>query len=83
MFLGNLACLFSWLVAAIIAGSADISMSVCLSLVEASSVIYKDPSHSDNISILFVLLELIVVSSCSYCYTCFIFSTDNAVLFRS
>ena len=77
IFLGNSACPFSWYV---VTGATDISVSVCLSLVEASLLIYKDPSHSDNASILFVLLELILTSR-SYCYMCFIFLTDNAVLF--
>jgi len=82
MFLGNSACPFSWLVPAIVAGATDISMSVHLSLVEAFIVICKDPSHSDNASISFVLLELIVVSSHSYCYTYFVFSTDNSISFH-
>jgi len=64
------------------AGAVDISVSVCLSFIEASSLICKDPSHSDNVSISFILLELVLVSSYSYCYTCFVFSTDNAVSFR-
>jgi len=83
MFLGNPACLFSWLVPAIVAGATDISVSVRSSLVEASTMICKDPSYSDNASISFVLLELIMVFSCSYCYTCFIFLTDNSVSFCS
>ena len=71
IFLGNPASLFSWLIPAIVAGATNISVSVCsYSLVEASSLICKDPSHSDNASILFVHLELIV-SSCSFHYTCF------------
>jgi len=65
------------------AGVVDISVSICLLFVEASLLICKDPSHSDNASISFVLLELVLVSSHSYCYMCFVFSTDNAVLFRS
>jgi len=81
MFLSNPTCPFSWLVAAIVAGTTDISVSVHSSLVKTSSMICKDPSHSENTSILFVLLQLVVVSSCSYCYMCFVFSTDNAVLF--
>ena len=54
------------------ASAVDIFVSVHLSLLEASSVILRDPSHSDNASILFVLLELILVSLCSLHYTCFI-----------
>ena len=61
MFFSNLVCLYSWLVTAISAGAVDISMSVCSSFVEASSVILRDPSHSDNTSILFVSLELVMV----------------------
>ena len=45
------------------ASAMDISMSVCSSLFEASFVIIKDSSLSDNASILFVFLELIFVSS--------------------
>ena len=82
MFFGIPACTFSLFATATSAGATDISsVVVCLYLFEASSVICKDPSHSDNVSISFVLLELIMVSSCSYCYTCFVFSTDNAVSF--
>ena len=44
-------------------------------------MICKDPNHSDSASILFVLLELVLVS-CSYCYTCFVLLTDNAVSFH-
>ena len=66
--------------ARVIASAVDISVSICSLLVEASSLICKDPSYSDNASILFVLLEL-VLTFCSYCYTCFVFSTDNAVSF--
>ena len=54
------------------AGVPDISVSVGSYLsVEASSLICRDPSHSDNASILSVLLEL-VLSSCSLYYICFI-----------
>ena len=61
IFFDNPACLYSWLVTAIGAGAVDISVSICSLFVEASSVILRDPSHSDNASILFVLLELVVV----------------------
>ena len=64
------------------AGAVDISVSICLSFVEASLLICKDPSRSDNVFISFVLLELVLVSSRSYCYTCFVFLTDNTVLFH-
>ena len=68
MLLGIPADLF---IAGVIAGTIDISVSVCLLLVEASLLIYKDPSHSNNASILFVLLELILASHSLY-YMCFI-----------
>ena len=54
------------------AGVVDISVSVHLYLLEASSVICKDPSRSDNASISFVLLELVLVSLHSLYYTCFV-----------
>ena len=74
--------MFSLSATAASAGATDISsVVVCSYSSEASSAICKDPSRSDSASILFVLLEL-VVSSHSYCYTCFVFSTDNAVSFR-
>ena len=71
IFFGNPAWTFLLIVAAAVAGATDISVSVCLySSIEASSLICKDPSCSDNASILFVLLEL-VLSSRSFHYTCF------------
>ena len=58
---GNPACTFSLNTAAVVAGATDILVSVCsYSSVEASSLICKDPSHSDNASISFVLLELVL-----------------------
>ena len=51
-------------------GAVDISVSVCL-LLEASSLICKDPGCSDNASISFVLLELVLVP-CSLHYMCFV-----------
>ena len=54
------------------ASAVDISVSVCLYLLEASFVIYKNPSRSNNVSILFVLLELILVLFCSLYYIYFI-----------
>jgi len=54
------------------AGTVNISMSVHLSLLEASSVILKDPSHSDNASILFVLLELVLSHPHSFYYMYFV-----------
>ena len=54
------------------AGATDISVSIGLySSVEASLLICKDSSHSDNTSISFVLLEL-VLASYSLHYMCFI-----------
>ena len=74
--------MFSLFATAAGAGATDISsVVVCLYSSEASSVICKNPNHSDSTSISFVLLKLVLIS-CSYCYTCFIFSTDNAVLFH-
>ena len=55
------------------AGTTDIFSVVVYSyLSEASSVICKDPSHSNNASISFVLLELIVVLPCNFSYMCFV-----------
>ena len=68
MLLGTPANSFTTGVAA---GAVDISVSFYLSFVEASSLIYKDPSHSDNASISFVLLELVLVSR-SLHYTYFV-----------
>ena len=73
MFFGNPAWMFSLFATAAGAGATDISsVVVCSYSSEASSVICKDPSHSDNASISFVLLELIVVLSCSFSYMCFV-----------
>ena len=78
MFFGIPACIFS-LIATTSAGAVDIlSVLVCLYLLEASFVIGKDPSHSNNVLILFVLLKLILVSLCSFYYTCFV-PTGNSV----
>ena len=69
MLLGIPADLFT---AGIIAGAVDISVSICLSFVEASLLICKDLSHSDNTSILFVLVELVLVPhSLHYMYFVF------------
>ena len=70
IFFGIPACIFSLFVIAAGIGAADISVSICLYLLEASSVIYKDPGHSDNASILFVLLELVLIllHSLNYMY---------------
>ena len=62
MFFSNPACtLFT-----AVSGTGAIDMSsvvVCSYLSEASSMICKDPNHSDNASISFVLLELVLVLS--------------------
>ena len=58
-------------IAGVVAGAVDISVSICLSLVEASLLICKDPSRSDNASILFVLFELVLVPHSLY-YMCFV-----------
>ena len=57
--------------AGVAAGAVDISVSVCSSLVETSWLICKDPSRSDNASILFVLFELVLVPHSLY-YMCFV-----------
>ena len=64
MFFSNPAWPFSWPITSIGAGAGatDISVSVHLLLVLSSeALIYKDPSCSDNASILSVCLELVVV----------------------
>ena len=68
MLLSILANLFT---AGVAAGAINISVSIYSSLVETSWLICKDSSHSNNASILFVLLEL-VLASCSLHYMCFI-----------
>ena len=70
MLFGMTAYTFSFIVAG--AGTINISVSVCLYLLEASSVICRDPSYSNNASILFVLLELVLILLHSLYYTCFI-----------
>ena len=52
--------------------AVNISVSDHLYSSEALFVICKDPSLSDNISILFILLELILASLCSLHYMCFV-----------
>ena len=60
---GNPAWTFSLAVVAPGAGVPDISVSVCsYSSVEASSLICRDPSRSDNASMSSVLLELVLSS---------------------
>ena len=72
IFFGNPAWTFSLTAAAAGTGATDISVSIGLySSTEASLLICKDPSCSDNVSILFVLFKL-VLASCSLHYTCFV-----------
>ena len=72
IFFGIPACPFLLTVTAGV-GTVDISsVVVCLYLLEASSVICKDPSCSNNVSILFVLLKLVLGSFCSLYYMCFV-----------
>ena len=54
------------------ASTSDIFMSICLYSSKALFLIHKDPSHSDNTSILSVLLELVLASLHSLHYTCFV-----------
>ena len=70
IFLSIIACLFLLLVAC--AGVSDISVSAGSYLFKTFSMICKDPSYSDNIFILFVLLELVLVLFYSFYYMCFI-----------
>ena len=62
--------MFSLLIAD--AGAADISVSICSYSLEASSMICRDPSYSNNASISFVLLELVLVLLYSFHYTYFV-----------
>ena len=72
IFFGNSVWTFSLTAAAAGAGATDISVSIgSYSSVETSSLICKDPSCSDNTSILFVLLELVLASR-SLHYMCFV-----------
>ena len=82
IFFGNPAWTFLLFSTAAGAGATDISSVVVYSyLSEASSIICKDSNRSDSASISSILLELVLVSH-SYCYTCFVFLTDNTVSFR-
>jgi len=72
MLFGIPACMFLLVAAAAGIGATDISVFVCLYSLEASSVICKDPSHSNNASISFVLLKLVLVPLHSFYYTYFI-----------
>ena len=70
MLFGMTAYTFSFIVAG--AGTINISVSDCLYLLEASSVICRDSSYSNNAFILFVLLELVLVFLHSLYYIYFI-----------
>ena len=72
MFFGIPAYVFLLVGAAAGIGATNIFVSVCLYLLKASSVICRDPSHSDNVLILFILLELVLVPLCSLHYICFV-----------
>jgi len=69
MLFGITTCTFSFVASA---GAADISVSVYSYSFEASFVICRDSSCSDNIFILFILLELVLVLFHSLYYMCFV-----------
>ena len=72
MFFSNSAWTFLLFAAAASTSATNISsVVVCSYLSEASSVIFKDSSHSNSASISFVLFELVLVP-CSLYYTCFV-----------
>ena len=73
MFFGTSVCMFSLVATAAGAGADDISVFIYSYSLKASSVICKDLSRSNNASILFVLLELILVPLHSLYYMCFVF----------
>ena len=72
MFFSISACTFLLLVVGASASAVNISMSILSWSLEASSVICKDPSHSNNALILFILLKLILVPLCNFYYMCFV-----------
>ena len=54
--------------------ATDITLSDCsVVLSEVLFMIYKDPSHSNNASMLSVLLELVLVLFYSLYHTCFVY----------
>ena len=59
IFLGNSACLLFFYIST---GAVDISSVYSVLFSEASSIIYKNPSYSDNISILCSWFWLILLS---------------------
>ena len=78
------ACIFSFVAGV---SAVDISVSICLYLFKASSVICKDSSCSDNISISFVFLELLesqeidLVFSIFFSHFYFLFDLFPNILF--
>ena len=70
MFFSIPVYMFSLIAAGV--GATDISVSNLSWLFEVSSVICKDPSCSDNASISFILLKLVLVPLHSLYYTCFV-----------
>jgi len=72
MFFDIPAYIFLLIAAGTGAGATDISVSICLYSFEASSMICRDLSHSNNALILFILLELVLVPLRSLHYICFI-----------
>ena len=68
----------------IITGATDISVSVYLFISsKVLFVIYKDPNHSNSTSISFILLELVLVSLCSFHYICFVWQvTLSSFIYR-
>ena len=68
MLLGITTCMFLF----VCTGVPDISVSVHSLLLEASSIICKDPNYSNNAFILSVCLELVLVLFCSFYYIYFV-----------
>ena len=74
-------CIFLLLTTSAGAGATDISMSVCLQLLEASFMICKDPSCSDSTLILFVSWNLFQFFFIVFT-TCVLFPIGNSVQFH-
>ena len=72
MFFGIPACIFLFVATAGASVFDILSVFICSYSLEASSMIYRDSSCSDNTSILFVLLDLVLVPLCNFYYMCFI-----------
>ena len=62
------ACIFLFVASA---SAVDISVSICLYLFKASSVICKDSSCFDNVSISFILLELLELQEIDLVFSIF------------